>query len=130
MPTQTDLALAKFKPCSAADRSKSPRIVVPAEVGTQRPIVIESPDGTFQSALLTTAMVGYGSPQSPCAAVVERSPVPDDTAIAPPPLESALVLFNDLARAGSSGKASQKRASSRRDRCVARSIATPPCRRS
>lgn len=96
MPTQTDLALAKFKPCSAADRSKSPRIVVPAEVGTQRPIVIESPDGTFQSALLTTAMVGYGTPQSPCAAVVEAFPVPDDTAIAPPPLESALVLFNDL----------------------------------
>ncbi|MFO0658826.1 MAG: hypothetical protein U0165_03185 [Polyangiaceae bacterium] len=96
LPTQTDMALVKFKPCTAADRSKSPRIVAPAEVGTQRPVVIETPDGNFQSALLSAAVVGYGTPQSPCASVVEAFPVPEPDAVTPMALESALVLYGDL----------------------------------
>lgn len=75
-PTQTR-ALERPRPCAEDDRAKTPRIVAPADPGTRRAVLIEGPDGARFAALVSSAMVLYGTAESPCQAGLDAaSPLP------------------------------------------------------
>jgi hypothetical protein len=95
-PTQADAA-AKPRACTAADRTKTARVVVPWEPGTRRGIVVEAPDGTRFSALASNAMVLYGTPESPCIAAIDGVPVrEEDGAPAGDEADRVLVYPGDM----------------------------------
>ncbi|HEU4532719.1 MAG TPA: hypothetical protein VFS00_01330, partial [Polyangiaceae bacterium] len=95
-PTQGAL-VRNYRPCNAADRAQSARIVAPAEAGTRRGVLVESPDGSPLGALASSAMVLYGSAASPCAAALEAAPLPPSGPGRAPegPREGALVFLSD-----------------------------------
>ena len=95
-PSQTDAA-NRPRACTAADRTKTARVVVPWEVGTRRGIVVEAPDGTRFSALASNSMVLYGTPESPCIAAIDGVPVrEDDGAPAGDEADRVLVYPGDM----------------------------------
>jgi hypothetical protein len=96
-PTQGAL-VHNYRPCTPADRAQSTRIVAPAEIGTRRGVLVESPDGSPLGALASSAMVLYGSATSPCAAALEAAPMPAAGPGRAPegPREGALVFLSDL----------------------------------
>ncbi|MCS6902495.1 MAG: hypothetical protein NZX77_22385, partial [Polyangiaceae bacterium] len=72
-PSQRLLA-ERFRPCTAQDRSTTPRVVAPAEVGTRRGVLVEGPDGSAFAPMVSEAMVLYGTSASPCGSVLESIP--------------------------------------------------------
>jgi hypothetical protein len=97
-PTQAGVS-AHYRPCAAQDRSKTARVVAPAEPGSRRGLLVEGPDGARFAALISEGMVLYGSHDSPCASALEAAPVHEEDT---PPAEEhdrALVILSDLEHA-------------------------------
>ena len=95
-PSQLD-ASVRFRACTAADRAKTPRVVVPPELGTRRAIVIEGPDGARFATLLSDHFALYGTRASPCVAALDGVPVrEEDGAIVLDGADGALVYPGDL----------------------------------
>ncbi|HVU04139.1 MAG TPA: hypothetical protein VHE30_20420 [Polyangiaceae bacterium] len=71
VPTQKDLPVAP-RPCSAADKAGTPRIVSPFRDGSRHPVIVTDPIEPMR-VLLTGDAVLHGTPESPCAAAFEAS---------------------------------------------------------
>ncbi len=103
VPNQSDLSDPP-RPCNVDERRSTPRLVSLPELSTRHPVVLtdsSEPIGT----MLTNEAVLYGTPQRPCAAVFEASPVvrtSGDRVQALVSLESRLPswLFRQSASAG------------------------------
>jgi hypothetical protein len=92
-PTQRGV-VEKLRPCAAADRAKTARLVAAPEAGTRRAVVVEGPDGTRFAALVSHDMVLYGTREAPCAAALEAIPVRDEEREGED-ADRALVFFGD-----------------------------------
>ncbi|HEX7668141.1 MAG TPA: hypothetical protein VF395_01090, partial [Polyangiaceae bacterium] len=83
VPTQLDLP-ATPRPCSAGDRTSSPRVVAPIQPGTRHPVIVTDPVEP-QRVLLTDDAVLHGTPTSPCAAAYEATLVSSEAGTGPGP---------------------------------------------
>lgn len=89
VPTQLDLP-AVPRGCNAADRSMSPRVVVPYQPGTRHAVLVTDPVEPMR-VLLTSDAVLHGTPEAPCVAAYEASVVSE-----PPSAQSErAILFLD-----------------------------------
>lgn len=73
VPTQLSLADRPNR-CTAEERAKTPRVVVPYHAGTRHPLIV-SEGNEPPRAFLTMAAVLHGTPQSACAAAFDAEPV-------------------------------------------------------
>jgi hypothetical protein len=93
LPTQLD-AGPRPRSCVAAERSTTPRVVMPFQAGTRHPVIVV--DGTDpQRVLLTSAAVMYGTPREPCVAAWEANQV-EPASGTEGQLESAILPLDDL----------------------------------
>jgi hypothetical protein len=75
VPTQLDLP-AVPRACSNADRSSTPRVVVPYQPGTRHPVLVTDSVEPMR-VMLTGDAVLQGTPSSPCALAYEAWIVPE-----------------------------------------------------
>jgi hypothetical protein len=80
VPTQLDFPPAP-RPCSAGDRTATPRVVAPFQPGTRHPVMVADPVEPLR-VLLTEDAVLHGTPESPCAAAYEAALVSSEAGAA------------------------------------------------
>jgi hypothetical protein len=106
VPTQLDLGDRPTR-CAAAQRTSTPRVVVPFQPGSRHPIVVTDPVEPVR-LLLTSGAVLHGTPEAPCVAAWDADAVNIDAApgAAGAPLSSsanevvrAILPFDDLEHA-------------------------------
>jgi hypothetical protein len=93
VPSQLDLP-ATPRPCSAADRTSTPRVVVPFQPGARHTVLVTDPVEPMRT-LLTGDAVLHGTPESPCAAAYDAVLVSSDLE-KPERAEQALVSVASL----------------------------------
>jgi len=93
VPTQLDLP-AVPRGCNAADRSMSPRVVVPYQPGTRHTVLVTDPVEPMR-VLVTNDAVLHGTPAAPCVAAYEAGVVPELASTQP---ERAILLLDALDR--------------------------------
>jgi hypothetical protein len=69
VPSQLDLPVTP-RACGVADRSSTPRVVVPFQPGTRHAVLVTDPAGPLRT-LLTGDAVLHGTPENPCAAAYD-----------------------------------------------------------
>jgi hypothetical protein len=93
VPTQLDLP-ATPRPCSAGDRTSSPRVVAPIQPGTRHPVIVTDPIEP-QRVFLTDDAVLHGTPASPCAAAYEATLVSSEAGTGPGAAGEEGIVFVD-----------------------------------
>jgi hypothetical protein len=88
------LLVERYRACAAQDRSTTPRIVAPGEIGTRRGVLIEGPDGSAFASMVSETMILYGTAESPCGSVLEGVPARQEQRNEGQ--ERALVYLGDL----------------------------------
>jgi hypothetical protein len=76
IPEQLDLSDPPV-PCSEAQRSSTPRVVVPYQAGTRHPVVISHRIEPIRTLLSVDAVL-HGEPETPCMAAMAAVPVDMD----------------------------------------------------
>jgi hypothetical protein len=71
VPNQSDLTEAP-RACSNAERTSTPRVIVPAEAPTRHPVVVTDSSEPI-GVLLTGDAVLFGTPEQPCVAAFDAS---------------------------------------------------------
>jgi hypothetical protein len=94
VPTQLDLP-ATPRPCTAGDRTSSPRVVAPMQPGTRHPVIVTDPVEPLR-VFLTDDAVLHGTPESPCAAAYEATLVSSE-GVAPAAAVEQGIVFTDPA---------------------------------